>query len=883
MTTRSDSSPMKISFASMQFFILMIVSVVTLSSAVHEMLPRNDNLAGSYEYDTYQGGATSSSKLPLTSDHYGLDFVVKTRSSDDPFMEYSVTTKEALAVDEMENANAPFDHLPSDVSHLSTALPENSRYHALNQEIFPSDETTASNKENISLTIKANKRMNDKKQYNHKFKYDPALILMGLGKRTKQSDKSSDYQELSKLDSSYDPTLMYTRLGKRGYNYDPAFKFVGLDKRDFAYDPSFKYMGLGKRDFNYDPALKYMGLGKKSFNYDPALKYMGLGKRGFSYDPALKYMGLGKRGSSYDPALKYIGISKRNFSYDPALKYMGLGKRQSSYDPALKYMGLGKRQSSYDPALKYMGLGKRQSSYDPALKYMGLGKREFSYDPALKYMGLGKRGYNYDPALKYMGLGKRDFRYDPALKYMGLGKREINKDPSLITTENDNLRSEPEEHITLNNNHTSINGSLKRSFKYDPAITYMGLGKREFSYDPALKYMGLGKREFSYDPALKYMGLGKRESSYVPTMKYMRLGKQDYYDDSPSKGTNINKRFYKFDPALEYMGLGKRDFYGDFSFKGTDINKRRSKFDPALRFMGLGKRPEKIGKETLGLGKRPFKFDPALKFMGLGKRNERYPFSHSLHKEMEDPSLYTKVLSTHEGVSQTRHKTPNVTNVSSKSSVNDNAPLLNFGDLEKERLENEIAINALDKRADKYDPFLKYMGLGKRESKEQPDFMTVKKKSVLKLTSKSRNCEKYCHLNKRNKREIKDKMFNDITSPTLQLQNYLENLVMNESLLEELAANHFQNRIEGEKRDRDNRPKYNPGWIFIGLGKRGIISKEQTDPVFNIVEPDQQNYRVPVLDEPEYLLSKYYEFLDNVKDKIQKIKNRINNHSHSQS
>ncbi|CAL1287336.1 unnamed protein product [Larinioides sclopetarius] len=703
--------------------------------------------------------------------------------------------------------------------------------------------------------------------------YDPALRYMGLGKRNSYYDPALKYMGLGKKSSSYDPALRYVDLGKRNSYYDPALKYMGLGKKSSNYDPALRYMGLGKKDSYYDPALKYMGLGKKSSSYDPALKYMGLGKRNSYYDPALKYMGLGKKSSNYDPALRYMGLGKKDSYYDPALKYMGLGKRSSGYDPALRYMSLGKRNSNYDPALKYMGLGKKSSSYDPGLKYMGLGKRSASFDPALKYMGLGKRGPSYDPALKYMGLGKRTSSYDPALKYMGLGKKSSSYDPAL-----------------------KYMGLGKKSSNYDPALQYMGLGKKSSNYDPALQYMGLGKKNSGYDPALKYMGLGKKSKNYDPALKYMGLGKKrSDYDHDKRGGNNQNSRKVSYDPALIYMGLGKRQTWSESfnhfsfhpSFNHGDVYKQAfdnarkmnssppnpkinnpettayifsapenatnsNSFDSLSKSADENNRVNDYRNEAISNDKKYYGYDSDSNFKG--KDLESHPARRAYY-DYPDPKLVQKLVNYFDSLRyQTgRYPTPTANDETSKNF--DNSDHQEVG-----RNNNYEFLRNFQKKSAMYDPALRYMGLGKRNATDKPEF------EIALSDHSGPNCENRCKYSTRKKRDVNsnEDRLSRITSPHFNLKVEPQDQFSTDTGLDDLVISSSNGGLmtlheNRRKRERDNRPKYNPGWIFIGLGKR---SPEATVDSPKMIQVDQ----------PNALLLKYYNLMEKIKDRLQKVK-----------
>ncbi|XP_055927312.1 uncharacterized protein LOC129958691 [Argiope bruennichi] len=702
--------------------------------------------------------------------------------------------------------------------------------------------------------------------------YDPALKYMGLGKKDSFYDPALKYMGLGKKSSSYDPALRYMGLGKKSSSYDPALRYMGLGKKSSSYDPALRYMGLGKRNSYYDPALKYMGLGKKSPSYDPALRYMGLGKKDSYYDPALKYMGLGKRSSLYDPALRYMGLGKKDSYYDPALKYMGLGKRSSTYDPALRYMGLGKRNSYYDPALKYMGLGKKSSSYDPALRYMGLGKKSSSYDPALRYMGLGKKSSGYDPALKYMGLGKKNSYYDPALKYMGLGKKSFNYDPAI-----------------------KYMGLGKRN--YDPALKYMGLGKKSPNYDPALKYMGLGKKSFSYDPALKYMGLGKKSKSYDPALKYMGLGKKRFNDDHNKRGdNNQDSRKVSYDPALIYMGLGKRQLWSEssdnFSFQSplnykdtekqvydTNTQKRNSlsptlmtsettdyifnamenatnsnQFDIPPKSADANNWNIDYNNEAISDDKRSYGYDTASSFKieNKAKESESPPVRKS-HYNYPDPKFVQKLVNYFDSLKpQNSRYTPKIKDEESESFEN------SYHQNVRPNNHNQFLRNSQKKSA-LLDPALRYMGLGKRNATGKPEF-------EIPLSDKiDPDCENTCKYSNRKKRDVNHHKgrLSRINSPHFRLkiepQDQLTSAPGFDDLVISSDGDIMTLHESKRKRERDNRPKYNPGWIFIGLGKRA---------------PDAilENPKTMQMDQPNSLLLKYYNLMEKMKDNLQKVK-----------
>ncbi|GFY75060.1 uncharacterized protein TNIN_177521 [Trichonephila inaurata madagascariensis] len=752
-------------------------------------------------------------------------------------------------------------------------------------------EKASSTEENSSLKLSKAKRKNAKKHFGRKFKYDPALMLMGLGKRkpasgtkdfhlgerkdtfppgigkgnsnsrSKRSMKTQplmlitgiresvmtwNLQNHSLLDDknpngmSHDqltypnaaPFTKYEETERKYLNsepstafgqnssYKPQFRGAGKNiQRDSKYDPVVRYVGLGKKGSGYNSSLKYAGLGKKSFAYDPALRYMGLGKRSYNFDPALKYMGLGKKSPHYDPALNYMGLGKKSYSYDPAIKDMRLGKKSSNYDPALKYMGLGKKSSIYDPALKYMGLGKKSSSYDTALKYMVTGKKNSSYDPALKYKRLGENSSTGSYGNILRSEEKKSSYYDPALKYMGLGKKS-----------------------NVYNHGTRLRYSNKKSSSFDPALRYMGLGKKSSSFDPALKYMGLGKKSSNSNPLLKHIGLDKKRSSYDPALKYMGLGKKSYV----------------YDPALKYMGLGKRSFNYDFKYVG--LGKKGVSYDPALKYMGLGKRDSsRINPTTVLKERESFDLNASFKQTIAPKQTS---FRLTVGLEKNHPNTGTVVLS--------------------KTSPLEYPETI----LEKQADEKEKEIKKLD-------PFEQAMGernlsteKGNRENTDAPrnghdiillqggesvrrnprpiqdttQYLKHDQVNALKKIESlpAEMCSKPCKDSSRKKRGGNDSKFR--SDYGLKTEPFI-----NDSILDDFdSLDGFKTMSPNKlKRERDNRPRYNPGWIFIGLGKRSL-DQQYSNPI------DPRDFRI--LQRDQTLLSKYYNWMEKIKDKLQKIK-----------
>ncbi|GFQ84434.1 uncharacterized protein TNCT_514321 [Trichonephila clavata] len=696
-----------------------------------------------------------------------------------------------------------------------------------------------------------------------------------------------------KRESKYDPVIRYLGLVSKGSGYNSLLKYAGLGKKNSAYDPALRYMGLGKRSHNFDPALKYMGLAKKSLHYDPALKYMGLGKKSYSYDPAIKGMRLGKKSSNYGSALKYMDLSKKSSSYDPALKYMGLGKKSSRYEPALKFVGIGKKSSSYDPALKYMGLGKKSSRYDPALKYMGLGKKSSSYDPALRYKRLGKNSSTssygtilshkseekkisyYDPDLKYVDFGEES--YDPALKYMGLGKKSNAYGPDV--------------HLRYSN---------KKSSSFDPALRYMGLGKKSSSFDPALKYMGLGKinsnynlplkyrgldkKRSSYDPALKYMGLGKKSYGFDPALKYMGLGKRNSNYNLPLKYIGLDKKRSSYDPALKYMGLGKKS-YG---------------FDPALKYMGLGEGNFNYDLKYVGLGKKGVSYDPALKSMGLRKRDPTTVLKESFYlNPYLKQSIAPKQTSFRLAVGLEKNN-PNTGTVALNKAFKFETILGKHADEKENEIKNQFEPGLQVIGEGKIDP-LSTEG-GNRESAMYTDAtrndlhrgddiillqgvesqnsvrsnhpaihdeITTKylKHNQMNALKKSESlpaaiCRKSCKVSSRKKRGVNNIKFSSDSG--LKTEHFTNDPILDD--LKISSPDGFKTMSKNKlKRERDNRPRYNPGWIFIGLGKRSL-DKQYSDS--NKI--DSRDFRIIHINKT--LLSKYYYWMEKIKDRLQKIK-----------
>ncbi|GBL96470.1 hypothetical protein AVEN_229924-1 [Araneus ventricosus] len=849
----------------------------------------------------YWDVATYSTESSFTHDDYdGFQIPADDDMKKDTTKEYSFLKRRALSIEKEEKSVSSLP--PFTIELLDTS---------------PISRNDAHHKDLVDLPV-VTKRKNDKKQYNRKFKYDPALMLMGLGKRKQDSShqhnktlkQKRSVHESDPMNSNSDKEQRRDQAAKniRNNNYSsewrpiikrstkdqPLMTMMDVRKSVVAYDKqNLSDYGMQSmldsgsmriKDYlNPDALLAEEDLSKRLFDNKPerldsedertdssynaildydSRKVSGANsKRSSSYDPALKYMGLGKKNSYYDPALKYMGLGKKSSSYDPALRYMGLGKKDSYYDPALKYMGLGKKSSSYDPALKYMGLGKRSPSFDPALKYMGLGKKSPSFDPALKYMGLGKRGPSFDPALKYMGLGKRISSYDPALKYMGLGKK---------------------------------------SSGYDPALKYMGLGKKSSNYDPALQYMGLGKKSSSYDPALKYMGLGKKSKNYDPALKYMGLGKKrSNYDQDKRGGNNQNSGKVSYDPALIYMGLGKRQTWSEsfdhFSFhpsfnhgdayKQAYDNVRKmnflpptpkisnsktsgyifsaaenatnsNNFDSPSKSTDANNRVIDYKNEVISNDKRPYGYDPASRFMGTskGKDLESRPVKRTYY-DYPDPKLVQKLVNYFDSLrpQSGRYLTPTANDETSESF--DNSDHQNVG-----HNNNYDFLRNSQKKSAMYDPALRYMGLGKRNATDKPEF------EIALSDHFGPDCENTCKYSTRKKRDVNgnEDRLPRITSPHFSLKIQPQDQFTSDSGLDDLVISSSNGGLmtlheNKRKRERDNRPKYNPGWIFIGLGKRS---------------PDAtvESHRIIQMDQPNTLLLKYYNLMEKIKDKLQKVK-----------
>ncbi|GFT94351.1 uncharacterized protein NPIL_178051 [Nephila pilipes] len=582
---------------------------------------------------------------------------------------------------------------------------------------------------------------------------------------------------------------------------------MGLGKRSSNYDPALKYMGLGKKSYSYDPALKYMGLGKKSFNYDSKLKYMIRGKKSSRFDPTLRYMGLGKKNTNNNTDQKYMSDKKKRSNYDPALRYLGLGKRD--YDPVLKYLDSDKKSYAYDHMVHHIDSNTKSSNYDPTLRYMGLKEKDPGFDPALKYGGFGKRKSIYDPALKYMGLGKKRSDYDPALKYMGLGKKRSN---------------------------------------YDPALKYMGLGKKRSDYDPALKYMGLGKKSFKYD--LKYVDLGKR--SYDTDLNYMGFVERKN-DNKKSEGNRYNLAVFSTD--LKEKEHEKQSFSSDPSFKQVMVQNQiplTVGLEKSIRNAGIAESTSDVSKhfklkspaefflgkpldeyETIRKTKKQHIFDPALQLMGLGKRKVEALLSTD---EAGPYEVYTHQKLTRETVNDLESL--------KQTQGNDVIPF-------QESNHSDVVVSGLTNKGMKQGELIsKYLKRGKRN--------LLKKTELDGLSAES--CGKPCRHSSRKKRDLNyAKLASEygfkIESP---------NQFMNDPILEYLGISAYNDVItlNKNKRERDNRPKYNPGWIFIGLGKRSLNKKhlafDKTD-------------RREILQMDESVLSHYYSLMEKVKDRIQRM------------
>ncbi|GFY18287.1 uncharacterized protein TNCV_2046931 [Trichonephila clavipes] len=563
-------------------------------------------------------------------------------------------------------------------------------------------------------------------------------------------------------------------------------------------------MGLGKRSHNFDPALKYMGLGKKSPHYDPALKYMGLGKKSYSYDPAIKDMRLGKKSSNYDPALKYMGLGKKSSSYDPALKYMGLGKKRSRYEPALKFVGLGKKSSSYDPALKYMVIGKKNCNYDPALRYKRLGENSStgSYGNILR--SEEKKSSYYDPDLKYIDL--REKNYDSALKYRGLGKKS-----------------------NVYNHGARLRYSNKKSSSFDPALRYMGLGKKSSSFDPALKYMGLGKKSSNFNPLLKHIGLDIKRSSYDPALKYMGLGKKSYV----------------YDPALKYMGLGKRSFNYDFKYVG--LRKKGVSYNPALKYMGK-KDSSRINPTTVLKERESFDLNPSFKQTLSPKQTSFRPNTGTVVLNKTSPLEYPEtILEKQADEKKNEIKEPDPfeqpmgkRNLSTEGGNRENTDATRNGH-DIILLQGEESVRRNPRPIQDTTKYLKHDQINAR-SKSSPAEM----------------CSKLCKDLSRKKGGGNDSKFH--SDYGLKTESFI-----NDSILDDFdSPDGFKAMSPNKlKRERDNRPRYNPGWIFIGLGKRSL-DQQYSNPI------DPRELRI--LRRDQTLLSKYYYWMEKIKDKLQKIK-----------
>ncbi|GIY14031.1 uncharacterized protein CEXT_720601 [Caerostris extrusa] len=163
----------------------------------------------------------------------------------------------------------------------------------------------------------------------------------------------------------------------------------------------------------------------------------------------------------------------------------------------------------------------------------------------------------------------------------------------------------------------------------------------------------------------------------------------------------------------------------------------------------------------------------------------------------------------------------------------------------------------LGKKSSGYDPALKYMGLGKKSFGYDPalKYMGLELKDLL---GKSQDCKISCKYAIRRKRDIRNNVDEILrmNSRDYSLKKDYLNGFVDEPELDNLMISGLMTPSEVKiKRERDNRPKYNPGWIFIGLGKR---------------YPESGNVNFQI-DDPDSLLTKYYNLMEKVKDSLQNI------------
>ncbi|GFY18286.1 hypothetical protein TNCV_2046921 [Trichonephila clavipes] len=265
-----------------------------------------------------------------------------------------------------EISPTPHDVFPLDIS------PEKHPSFNFSSMLMPEN-----TEENSSLKLSKAKRKNAKKHFGRKFKYDPALMLMGLGKRKLVSlhNGTKDFPLGEKKDS-FLPVLgkgNSNARSKRSMKTQPLMLIAGIRESVMTLDMQNNSLLEDKNPngmyLRSDDQLAYP-------NVAPYTKYEETEMKYFNSEPSIDF----GQNSSYKPQLRdVLGAGKniqRDSKYDPVVRYGGLGKKGSGSNSSLKYARIGKKRSAYDPALRYMGLGKRSHNFDPALKYMGLGKKK---------------------------------------------------------------------------------------------------------------------------------------------------------------------------------------------------------------------------------------------------------------------------------------------------------------------------------------------------------------------------------------------------------------------------------------------------------------------------------------------------------------------------
>ncbi|KAG8201344.1 hypothetical protein JTE90_016821 [Oedothorax gibbosus] len=705
--------------------------------------------------------------------------------------------------------------------------------------------------------------------------YDPAFKYMGLGKRK--------YAEIGSKRDSYDPAFKYMGLGKRinnvvnsnhGSNYsfnrlmwfvnNPEFihKELGFDKigmtKKGSFDPAFKNIAIGKRTeiirrkSSFDPALKYMGLGKRNRNTNwvtyanhqnssfPKPYYTNKqneeSKTSSYNEPALHYMGLGKsdygiQGSS----TRDYNVHSKPISYAKANQRI---KRSGNYDPALQYMGLGKRDNllndnSASSSFNQLYLSKPSSLDTPETSEQF--KRSSYYDPALQYMGLGKRG------------SLKQGKYDPALQFLGLGKRK---------------------------NELKVAAKMTQSKELDPMSTKFSIPLQNTNYPEF-------KDDFSTDirPSKTVFYESKRSKREIEREDTEPDEKPDYDDYDEYFDPEAYPKLHRIDNIDNPHGI--TIFNGNLSDKHDDFD---LVFDydesPVFADCEGSETPcNEETKETTLYGGSPKKYGDKAKTNKKPFPNG-YPIVPTEEKqEMQLPDMETSLSSTttkplHMGEELIPHRRPGTpysyfTDPRKKRNLDEDIfpivtrttrqvklsgkpyPFHNNRLKKRSQVKTHATISSdtdieVKRSANSYLYVHNHRKKGDLSQVQTPAIISAGVASRI-----NRSDTPYAHhnRNKRGLREFKKQRstllkprfkspksnFGD-TNPTL-MKKLNQKIEVGVPVVKARAQNYKVKRSIGEI--DMNRPRYNPGWVFIGLGKRsqggGKVVQDKVDSRMSLI------------------------------------------------